>query len=82
MNNILLRLCVPTLWYHFTSKNIRTLADVIHHTQKMAPGVEFFVDRHVGPKFTVFVWEFDGKQFPKKLNSEKFMNSRVKIPGK
>lgn len=23
--------------------------------------VAFWVDRHVGPKFTVFVWEFDGK---------------------
>ena len=29
--------------------------------KKMAPRVAFWVDRHVGPKFTVFVWEFDGK---------------------
>ena len=32
--------------------------------KKMASRVAFWVDRHVGPKFTVFVWEFDGKQFP------------------
>ena len=39
----------------------------------MAPRVAFWVNRHVGPKFTVFVWEFDGKQFPWKTNSEQFI---------
>ena len=47
----------------------------------MAPRVEFWVDRHGGLKFTVFVLELDGKQFPKKINPEQFMNSRVKILG-
>ena len=35
--------------------------------KKMAPRVAFWLDRLVGPKFTLFVWlvwEFDGKQFP------------------
>ena len=47
--------------------------------KKMTPRVAFWVDRH-GTKFTVFVWESDGLQFPK--HSEQFMNSRVEILGK
>ena len=29
--------------------------------KKLEPWVAFWVDQHVGPKFTVFVWESDGK---------------------
>ena len=29
--------------------------------KKMAPRAAFWVDRHIGLKFTVFVWESDGK---------------------
>ena len=29
--------------------------------KKMASRIAFWVDRHVGQKFTVFVWESDGK---------------------
>ena len=29
--------------------------------KKMAPRAAVWVDRHVGYKFTVFVWEFNGK---------------------
>ena len=29
--------------------------------KKMAPRAAFWVDRHISLKFTVFVWEFDGK---------------------
>ena len=47
--------------------------------KKGATHIAFWVDRHVGPKLTVFVWESDAKEFPKKINSEQFMTSRVKI---
>ena len=30
-------------------------------SKKIAPRVAFWVDRHVGPRITVFVWESDGK---------------------
>ena len=29
--------------------------------KRMAQRIAFWVDRHVGPKFTVFVWESNGK---------------------
>ena len=29
--------------------------------KKMAPCAAFLVDRHIGQKFAVFVWESDGK---------------------
>ena len=48
----------------------------------MAPRAEFWVGRHIGLKFTVFVWESDGIQLPLKINSEQYMNSKVKILGK
>ena len=38
--------------------------------KKMAPRVAFWVDRDVGPKFTVFVWQPVGKPFPYKIKSE------------
>ena len=50
----------------------------VHDTHKISPRVAFWVDRHFGPKISVFVWESDFK----KMNSEQFMNSKVKILGK
>ena len=47
----------------------------------MAPRVAFWVDRHVGPEFTVFVFE-SNTNFYKKNYFEQYMNSRVKILGK
>ena len=43
--------------YKMTSKE--PLKSAIH--KKMAPRFAFWVDRPVGSKFTVFVWESDGK---------------------
>ena len=31
------------------------------YDEKMAPRFVFWVDRHVDPKFTMFVWKSDGK---------------------
>ena len=50
--------------------------------KKVATHIAFWVDWLVGPKLTVFVWKSDATEFPKKINSEQFMNSRVKIIGK
>ena len=36
----------------------------------------------MGLKFTVFVWESDGKLLSLEMNSEQYMNSKVKILGK
>ena len=42
--------------------------------KKMASRVAFSVDRHVGPKFAVFVRESDSKWFLKKINSKEFID--------
>ena len=46
-------------------------------SKKMAPRAAIWVDRHIGLKFTVFVWEFDGKQLSLKMNSNQDMNSEI-----
>ena len=48
----------------------------------MAPRAAFWVDRHISFKFTVFVWESDGKKLSLKMNTEQNINSNVKILGK
>ena len=50
--------------------------------KQMAPRAAFWVDRHISLKFAVFVWECDGKKLSLKMNSEQYMNSKVKILGK
>ena len=44
----------------------------------MAQRAAFWVDRHTGLKFTVFVLESDGKQLSLKMNFEQYMNSKIK----
>ena len=48
----------------------------------MAPCAAFWEDRHISLKFTVFVWESDGKKLNLKMKSEQYMNSKVKILGR
>ena len=48
----------------------------------MAPRAAFLVDRHIGLKFTVFLWESYGKELSFKLNYEQYFESKVTILGK
>lgn len=36
----------------------------------------------VGPKFTMFAWDFDGKFIFLNINNEHFINGKVRILGK
>ena len=47
----------------------------------MAPHVAFWVDRHIGLKFRVFVWESDGKKLSLKMDYEQNMNNKGTILG-